>query len=137
MKTKNLFRLLAAMLLISVSFTFFGFKSGTPLKKSVSIVRVKKAPSKKMISYFFKFYDGYEFIVTGRGSATSGTFTSYIEGCINGVFVTSGTCSGTFSISGGVCTININITPSGYPLEVFSGPSDYSTNPFVITNCGN
>jgi hypothetical protein len=142
MKTKNLFRLLAAMMLITVSFISFGFKPAPPLKKANPIVKVKKVTSKKMVTYYFDFYDGNEFVVQGRGGAgpnTTGTIFSYVAGCMfpgstQQQFVGSGTATGTFTISGGVCTIDINITPSGFPLEGWSGSAEYS-NTILKTAC--
>jgi len=135
MKTKQIPVLIVLIVLFSMAFTFFGFTKSNHPVKFVAVAHKTSHKDKRMDDYYFEFTDGSgnEFIVYGQGGVGSGYVTAYVNGCVDGSRVATGTASGTYTITSGSATISGTIKPTGYSSEPFPGPASYSTSEPTLT----
>jgi len=132
-KTIKAVMLFVAIFVLTLSTIEAKSRFSHPLKKEKS--------HHKMVEIYFEVQQPSSsniFVITGRGSATSGTLSGYEIGCVNEVIDASGTATGTYSYnsSTGVMSLNGTVTPYGQSaFTVFGSPIQFSSSQISI-NCG-
>ncbi|MBB6129898.1 hypothetical protein [Mucilaginibacter lappiensis] len=127
MEIKKLSKIFTLLLLCGMSVFVLGFT------KDTQAVKIDLSKSKPKNLTYFEFYDqnGARIDVSGFGNGSSGTITNYLGKEYLGTFNGAGTVSGTYSISGGICSINVTYTPSGESSQLYQGNAAFSDTPFV------
>jgi hypothetical protein len=111
-----------------------GFTKNTKeIKAGSTHLKLKKVSAKPKLLTYFEFYDqnGAQIDVSGVGTGASGTINNFIGKIFLGQVTTSGSISGTYTISGGSCYIDVTFTPYGENTQYYQGSAAYSENPFI------
>jgi hypothetical protein len=140
MKKISKLKIAVIVAVIGISLFSFGFTRKIQETKTITLQHLKlKKKSSKLGPEYFYFSEGsgpsyFEFMLYADPYTTgSGTINGFYDYYTGGVTVYTGfTASGTYSISGGSCTINVTVTNTAtqqtYP---YSGVAAYGDTPDI------